>query len=48
MNEIKQVKLKVDDIEIEVPIGSTVLQAWKRLYRNQRFCYHEKLSVAEL
>ncbi len=47
MNVIKQIKLKIDDIDIEVPSGSTVLQACEEAgIEIPRFCYHEKLSVA--
>ena len=39
-------KLKVDGIEVEVPPGSTVLQACGCRQRNSRLCYHDRLSVA--
>jgi NADH-quinone oxidoreductase subunit G len=40
-------KLKVDGIEVEVPPGSTVLQACEAVgVEIPRFCYHEKLSIA--
>ncbi|HWA79790.1 MAG TPA: NADH-quinone oxidoreductase subunit NuoG [Acetobacteraceae bacterium] len=40
-------KLTVDGIEIEVPAGSSVLQAAELAGKEiPRFCYHEKLSVA--
>ena len=40
-------KLKVDGIEIEVPVGATVLQACELAGKEiPRFCYHERLSIA--
>jgi NADH-quinone oxidoreductase subunit G len=40
-------KLKVDGIEVEVPAGSTVLQACEAAGKEiPRFCYHDRLSVA--
>ena len=40
-------KLTVDGIEIEVPDGSTVLQACEAAGAEvPRFCYHERLSIA--
>ena len=40
-------KLKVNDIEIEVEEGLTVLQACELAgFEIPRFCYHEKLSIA--
>ncbi|QMW21846.1 NADH-quinone oxidoreductase subunit NuoG [Sandaracinobacteroides saxicola] len=40
-------KLMVDDIEVEVPAGATVLQACEAAGREiPRFCYHERLSIA--
>ena len=40
-------KLKVNDIEIEVEEGLTVLQACEKAGAEiPRFCYHEKLSIA--
>ncbi|MFN4090167.1 MAG: NADH-quinone oxidoreductase subunit NuoG, partial [Alphaproteobacteria bacterium] len=40
-------KLKVDGIEVEVPPGSTVLQACEMAGKEiPRFCYHERLSIA--
>ena len=40
-------KLKVDGIEVEVPQGSTVLQACEAAGKEiPRFCYHERLSIA--
>ena len=40
-------KLTVDGIEIEVPNGSSVLQACEAVgVEIPRFCYHERLSVA--
>ncbi len=40
-------KLTVDGIEVEVPPGSTVLQAIEAAGREvPRFCYHERLSIA--
>jgi NADH-quinone oxidoreductase subunit G len=41
------VKLTVDGAEIDVPAGSTVLQACEVAGREiPRFCYHERLSIA--
>ena len=41
------IKIKIDEIEIEIPNGSTVLQACEEAgVEIPRFCYHEKLSVA--
>ena len=40
-------KLKVNNIEIEVEEGLTVLQACEKAgFEIPRFCYHEKLSIA--
>ena len=40
-------KLKVNDIDIEVEEGTTVLQACEQAGAEiPRFCYHEKLSIA--
>ena len=40
-------KVTIDDIEIEVANGSTVLQACEQAGREiPRFCYHERLSIA--
>ena len=40
-------KLTVDGIEVEVPPGSTVLQAVEAAGKEvPRFCYHERLSIA--
>ena len=40
-------KLKVNDIEVEVENGLTVLQACEKAGAEiPRFCYHEKLSIA--
>ncbi len=40
-------KLKVNDIDIEVEDGLTVLQACEKAgFEIPRFCYHEKLSIA--
>ncbi len=40
-------KLKVNDIELEVEEGLTVLQACEKVgVEIPRFCYHEKLSIA--
>jgi NADH-quinone oxidoreductase subunit G len=40
-------KLKVNDIDIEVEEGLTVLQACEKVgVEIPRFCYHEKLSIA--
>ena len=39
--------LKVDGIEVEVPAGSTVLQACEAAGAEiPRFCYHQRLSIA--
>tara|TARA_B100001029_G_scaffold176191_1_gene178742 strand:+ start:224 stop:2257 length:2034 start_codon:yes stop_codon:yes gene_type:complete len=41
------IKLKVNNIEIEVDEGITVLQACEKAgFEIPRFCYHEKLSIA--
>jgi NADH-quinone oxidoreductase subunit G len=40
-------KLLIDDLEVEVPAGATVLQACEAAGREiPRFCYHERLSIA--
>jgi NADH-quinone oxidoreductase subunit G len=40
-------KLKIDGIEIEVPNGTTVIQACEQVGSEvPRFCYHERLSIA--
>ncbi len=40
-------KLKVNDIEVEIEDGLTVLQACEKAgFEIPRFCYHEKLSIA--
>ncbi len=40
-------KLKVNEIEVEVEEGLTVLQACEKAgFEIPRFCYHEKLSIA--
>jgi NADH-quinone oxidoreductase subunit G len=40
-------KVKVDGIEVEVPMGATVLQACEAAGKEvPRFCYHERLSIA--
>ena len=40
-------KVTVDDVEIEVPQGATVLQACELAGKEiPRFCYHERLSIA--
>ncbi len=40
-------KLTIDDIEIEVPVGISVLQACEIAGKEvPRFCYHERLSIA--
>jgi NADH-quinone oxidoreductase subunit G len=40
-------KLTVDGIEVEVPVGATVLQACEAAGKEvPRFCYHERLSIA--
>jgi len=39
--------VKVDDVEIDVPAGATVLQACELAGKEiPRFCYHERLSIA--
>ncbi len=41
------IKLKVNDIDVEVDEGITVLQACEKAgFEIPRFCYHEKLSIA--
>ena len=41
------IKLKVNDIDLEVEEGLTVLQACEKAGAEiPRFCYHEKLSIA--
>ena len=41
------IKLKIDEKEIKVPEGITVLQACEEAgVEIPRFCYHERLSVA--
>ena len=40
-------KVKVDGVEIEVPLGATVLQACELAGKEiPRFCYHERLTIA--
>src|SRR5436305_12024478 len=40
-------RVKVDDVEIEVPQGATVLQACELAGKEiPRFCYHERLAIA--
>ena len=40
-------KVTVDGVEIEVPVGATVLQACELAGKEiPRFCYHERLSIA--
>ncbi len=40
-------KLTIDGIEVEVPAGTTVLQAAEQIgIEIPRFCYHERLSIA--
>ena len=40
-------KLKINDIDIEVEDGLTVLQACEKAgVEIPRFCYHERLSIA--
>jgi NADH-quinone oxidoreductase subunit G len=40
-------KVTVDGIELEVPVGATVLQACELAGKEiPRFCYHERLSIA--
>ena len=40
-------KLTIDGIEVEVPAGSTILQAAEQAgIEIPRFCYHERLSIA--
>ncbi|MFA7275342.1 MAG: NADH-quinone oxidoreductase subunit NuoG [Pseudobdellovibrionaceae bacterium] len=39
-------KLKINNTEIEVPAGTSILQAAEQLgYEIPRFCYHDRLSV---
>ncbi len=41
-------KVTVDGVELEVPQGATVLQACELAGKEiPRFCYHERLSIAE-
>ena len=40
-------KLKVNDVEVIVEDGATVLQACEEAgFEIPRFCYHERLSIA--
>ena len=40
-------KLTIDGIEVEVPAGTTILQAAEQAGVDiPRFCYHERLSIA--
>lgn len=40
-------KLTIDGIEVEVPAGTTILQAAEQIgVEIPRFCYHERLSIA--
>ncbi len=40
-------KLRIDGVEIEVPDGTTLLQACEMAGKEMpRFCYHERLSIA--
>ncbi|GAB3115948.1 NADH-quinone oxidoreductase subunit NuoG [Novispirillum itersonii] len=40
-------KLTIDGIEVEVPAGTTILQAAEQIgIEIPRFCYHERLSIA--
>ena len=40
-------KVKVNDVDVEVEQGLTVLQACEQVgVEIPRFCYHEKLSIA--
>jgi len=40
-------KVTVDGVELEVPVGATVLQACELAGKEiPRFCYHERLSIA--
>jgi NADH-quinone oxidoreductase subunit G len=40
-------KLKVNGIDVEVPVGATVLQACEQAGAEvPRFCYHDRLSIA--
>src|SRR5210317_1594158 len=46
MSEEKLVKITVDGQEIEVPVGSTVLEAARKLgIEIPRLCHHEALSM---
>ena len=39
-------KLKINNTEVDVPAGTSILQAAELLgYEIPRFCYHDKLSV---
>ena len=41
------IKLKINNIDIEVEEGLTVLQACEKIgVEIPRFCYHERLSIA--
>jgi NADH-quinone oxidoreductase subunit G len=40
-------KLTIDGVEVEVPAGTTVIQACEKIgVEIPRFCYHERLSIA--
>ena len=40
-------KLKINDVEIEVEDGTTLLQACEMVGNEiPRFCYHERLAIA--
>ena len=46
-NSQTMVKLKIDNQEIEVPEGTTVLQAAQQLnIEVPVFCYHPRLAIA--
>ncbi len=41
------IKVKVDDIDVEVAPGTSIMQACEEAGAEiPRFCYHERLSVA--
>ncbi|MBP0493154.1 NADH-quinone oxidoreductase subunit NuoG [Pararoseomonas indoligenes] len=47
MSDVKLIKVTVDDVEVEVPLGVTALQAAELAGKEiPRFCYHERLSIA--
>ena len=47
MSQNSLVKVRVNDVDVEVPSGSTALQACELAgFEVPRFCYHERLLVA--